>query len=86
VIDFNTPSIPKIYGHIASKGDSISIDFFESSMGTNQAQLKNSQKVKNIDFINVDGKSITMDLTMKGKSSFDIFYLENPGRLVIDIR
>ena len=86
VIDFNTPSIPKIYGHIAPKSNSISIDFFESSMGTNQARLKNSQKVKNIEFINVDGKSITMDLTMKGKSSFDIFYLENPGRLVIDIR
>jgi hypothetical protein len=27
-----------------------------------------------------------MEIALKGKSSFDVFYLENPGRLVIDIR
>lgn len=86
VIDFNTPSIPKVYGHISPKDKKISVDFFEASIQTSQPQLKNSKNVKNIDFINVDGRSITMDLSMKGKSSFDIFYLENPGRLVIDIR
>ena len=86
VIDFNTDSVPKIYGHISSKDQKITVDFFEASMGTTQPQLKTSKNVKTIDFINVDGKSITMDLSMKGKASFDIFYLENPGRLVIDIR
>ena len=86
VIDFNTASIPKIYGHISSKGEKISVDFFDSNLATNQPLLKNSKNVKSIDFINVDGKSITMELTMKSKTSFDIFYLENPGRLVIDIR
>ncbi len=86
VIDFNTPSIPKIYGHISANDQFISIDFFDAMMSTNQANLKNSKNVKSIDFINVDGKSLTMNLSMKGKSSFDVFYLENPGRLVIDIR
>ena len=86
VIDFNTPSIPKIYGHISPKDQKITVDFFEATIQTSQPQLKSSKNVKNIDFINVDGKSITMDLSMKGKASFDIFYLENPGRLVIDIR
>jgi hypothetical protein len=86
VIDFNTPGIPKIYGHISGKDQLISIDFFEATMSTNQPSLKNSKNVKSIDFINVDGKSLTMNLSMKGKSSFDVFYLENPGRLVIDIR
>lgn len=86
VIDFSTPTIPKMYGHISAKENKISVDFFDSSISTSQPQLKNSKNVKTIDFINVDGKSITMDLSMKGKTSFDIFYLENPGRLVIDIR
>ena len=86
VIDFNTPSIPKIYGHISPADQKISVDFFESSIATSQPQLKNSKNVKSIDFINVDGKSMTMNLSMKSKTSFDIFYLENPGRLVIDIR
>ncbi len=86
VIDFNSATIPKLYGHISPKDQKITVDFFESNVVSNQAQLKKSKNVKTIDFINVDGKSVTMDLSMKGKASFDIFYLENPGRLVIDIR
>ena len=86
VVDFNTPTVPKIYGHISPKTQKITVDFFNSTVATSQPQLRNSKNVKTIDFINVDGKSITMDLSMKGKTSFDIFYLENPGRLVIDIR
>ena len=86
VVDFTTTTVPKIYGHISAANKKISIDFFDTAVGTAQPQLKNSKNIKSIDFINVDGKTITMDLSMKGKSSFDVFYLENPGRLVIDIR
>ncbi len=85
VVDFSTPTVPKLYGHI-STNKKISVDFFDTAIATTQPQLQNSKFVKSIDFISVDGKTITMDLNLKGKSSFDIFYLENPGRLVIDIR
>jgi hypothetical protein len=85
VIDFNTPAIPKIYGHI-TENKKISIDFFNTSMVTAQPQMKNSKFVKAINFISVDGKTMTMEMVLKGKSSFDIFYLESPARLVIDIR
>lgn len=85
VVDFSSPSVPKLYGHITAD-KKISVDFFDTAISTNQPKLKNSKYVKAIDFISVDGKTMTMELTLKGKSSFDIFYLENPGRLVIDIR
>jgi hypothetical protein len=85
VIDFNTPAVPKLYGHITANRK-LSVDFFDTSIQTAQPQMKNSKYVKAIDFITVDGKTITMEVALKGKSSFDIFYLENPGRLVIDIR
>lgn len=85
VIDFSTPTIPKLYGHI-TPDKKLSVDFFDTTMQTSQPQMKNSKFVKNVDFITVDGKTMTMELSLKGKSSFDIFYLENPGRLVIDIR
>ena len=86
VIDFNTPSIPKLYGHISPINQKITLDLFDTNAVTSQNQLKNSKFVKNIDFISVDGKTMTMEMSMKGKSSFDVFYLENPARLVIDIR
>lgn len=86
VIDFSSANIPKVYGHISAEKQKISVDFFDTTISTSQPQLKNSKFVKSIDFISVDGKTITMDMNLKGKSSFDVFYLENPGRLVIDIR
>lgn len=86
VIDFNSPSVPKLYGHISPKDQKISVDFFDTTVTTTQPQLPNSKFVKSIDFISVDGKTITMDMAMKSKASYDIFFLENPGRLVIDIR
>lgn len=86
VVDFNTPSIPKLYGHISPQSHKISVDLFETTSMTNQPQLKNSKYVKGLDFISVDGKTLTMELNMKGKTSFDVFYLDSPGRLVIDIR
>src|SRR5690606_31578477 len=85
VIDFNTPAVPKLYGHI-TPGKKISVDFFDTSIMTSQPNMKNSKFVKSMDFISVDGKTITMEMSLKGKSSFDVFFLENPGRLVIDIR
>ena len=86
VVDFSTPTIPKLYGHISSEDKKISIDFFSTSVATNQPQLKNSKFVKSIDFISVDGKNLTMEVSLKNKASFDVFYLDNPGRLVIDVR
>jgi hypothetical protein len=86
VIDFSTASVPKLYGHISAKEKKISVDFFSTNVATTQPLLKNSKFVKSIDFINIDGKSITMELSLKAKASFDVFYLDNPGRLVIDVR
>lgn len=86
VVDFNSTGVPKLYGHISPKTQKLSVDFFDAGVTTNQPQLKNSKFVKSIDFISVDGKSITMEMSMKGKASYDVFYLENPSRLVIDIR
>jgi hypothetical protein len=86
VVDFNTPNVPRLYGHISSQNQKLSIDLFDTSVATTQPQLKNTKYVKNIDFISVDGKTLTMDITLKSKASFDVFYLPDPGRLVIDIR
>jgi hypothetical protein len=85
VIDFSSPGVPKLYGHITAN-KKLSVDFFDTAIQTSQPNMKNSKYVKAVDFITVDGKTITMEMSLKGKSSFDIFYLENPGRLVIDIR
>lgn len=86
VVDFNTPSVPSLYGHVSPKDNKLRVDLFDTSISGVPTQLKNSTYVKGVDFLSIDPKNVTMELNLKGKSSFDIFYLENPGRLVIDIR
>jgi hypothetical protein len=85
VFDFSSKTLPKVYGHILSS-QKISLDFFDTKVQTSQPSLKPSKFIKDINFISVDGKNLTLEVFLKGKSSFDIFYLENPARLVIDIR
>ncbi len=86
VIDFNSSNVPRLYGHISSAEGKLRVDFFETAISGVPTQLKNSKYVKGVDFLAIDPKNVTMEISLKGKSSFDIFYLENPGRLVIDIR
>jgi hypothetical protein len=86
VIDFSTSSVPKLYGHINETERKISVDFFQTSIASNLKSLSNTRYVKSVDFLVVDKDQVTMQMNLKSKYSFDIFFLENPGRLVIDIR
>lgn len=86
VIDFSTANVPRLYGHISSSENKLRVDFFDTAISGVPAELKNSKYVKGVDFLAIDPKNVTLEISLKGKSSFDIFYLENPGRLVIDIR
>lgn len=86
VIDFATNNIPKLYGHIDSKTKKLSVDFFDTSVSPQITSLRNTRHVKGVDFLAIDQNQVTMEMQLKDKANFDIFYLENPGRLVIDIR
>ena len=86
VIDFATNNIPKLYGHIDSKTQKLSVDFFDTSVTPQITALRNTRHVKAVDFLAIDQGQVTMEMQLKDKVNFDIFFLENPGRLVIDIR
>lgn len=86
VIDFEGNDIPRIYGHISGKDKRLAIDFFNSLMDAGLNSLKGTKYVKSIDFLSIDEGQVTMEMNLKSQVTFDIFYLKNPGRLVIDIR
>lgn len=86
VIDFAGASIPRLYGHISENDKKISVDFFDTTVSPQMASLKSTKNVKAVDFLAVDQNQVTMEIQLKSKLNFDVFYLENPGRLVIDIR
>ncbi len=86
VFDFSGPKIPKVYGHISQETQKIYIDFFNSKLVRTVDPLRNTKYLKNLDFFGIDGSSLSVELSFVKSSTFDIFYLENPGRLVIDLK
>lgn len=86
VFDFTSAKPPRVYGKISNSENKVYLDFFNTSIGTNISELKNIKFLKNIDFFTIDEDNISVELQFKQNVSFDIFYLENPGRLVVDVK
>jgi hypothetical protein len=86
VFDFNTSNTPRIYGHISKKDKKIYLDFFNTSLNKALTSIKEVKYVKSVDFYNIDKNQLSVELSFNSTVSFDIFFLENPGRLVIDVK
>jgi hypothetical protein len=86
VLDFSTPVIPKLYGHISKDLKKVSLDLFSTKINPSLSALENTKYINKVNVLVLDDANITLEFELKEKLSFDIFYLENPGRLVIDIR
>lgn len=86
VFDFEGKEIPRIYGHMAGKDKKIFIDFFSTDLNKNLNSFGSSRFVKSLDIYPIGKETVSFELSMKEKFTADVFYLENPGRLVIDVK
>ncbi len=86
VFDFKTPKLPKVYGHISSDDKKIYLDFFDTTVGSELNSFGSSKYVESVNIFPLSKDSLSVELVLKDKISADIFWLENPGRLVIDLK
>lgn len=86
VLDFSGVLPPQVYGHISGSKNKVFIDLFKTSISPNVRQLKDVKFIKNVDFYTMDKEHTSLELSFVKNSSFDVFYLENPARVVIDVR
>lgn len=86
VIDFSTNQVPKIYGHISSEDKKMYLDIFETNLAKDFKTVTNTRFINKINFFPIESNHLSIDMQLKGKVIADIFYLENPGRLVIDLK
>ena len=86
VLDFSTNEVPKIYGHISSEDKKLYIDLFETSLAKEFKTVNATKHVEKINFFPIESDHLSMDFKLKNKVIADIFFLENPGRLVIDLK
>lgn len=86
VFDFADQKPPTIYGFIDSKKNKVYLDFFNTTMANENKEIKASKFIKGMEVFKLDKEKVTIELTFNGENSYEIFYLENPARLVIDIK
>lgn len=86
VFDFETSKLPRIYGYISKERKKIFIDFFETSMDQSLSSFGNSKYVKTINFFPIQADTLSVEVIFKDNVSLDVFYLESPARLVIDLK
>jgi hypothetical protein len=86
VFDFSSNQIPKVYGHMNSEERKIYIDLFETTLSKEFKAVSSTRYVEKVNFFPIEKNHVSIDLKLKAKVIADIFYLENPGRLVIDLK
>ena len=86
VLDFSTNQIPKVYGHISSLEKKLYIDFFDTTLDKVFQTIGSKHFVEKINFFPIESNYLSVEMKLKAKVNADIFYLENPGRLVIDLK
>lgn len=86
VFDFSSAATPKVYGYKSDKENKIYIDFFNTTLNDNIGGFGNSKFVKKVEFYPVGDDSLSVEVELKGKHAIDVFYLQKPGRLVVDIK
>lgn len=86
VLDFTTNGVPKIYGHISNDERKIYIDIFDTVLAKDFKSVANTIHADKFNFFPIESNHLSIDMKLKGKVIADIFFLENPGRLVIDLK
>jgi len=86
VFDFNTNEIPKIYGHLSSNDGKLYFDLFNTTINSKIGSFGTSKFVKDLNFYPITEDTLSVEVKLKQKANVDIFYLENPGRMVVDIK
>lgn len=86
VFDFGSKKIPKVYGHINSGNKNLYVDLFDTKILKGINSFGKTKFVDTINFFPISRETLSVELKFKEKVSVDIFYLDNPGRLVIDIK
>jgi len=86
VFDFKGNTPPRLYGHLSKDKNKVFIDFFNTTLKKSIPSISQIKYIKSVDFFTIDKNNLSVELNLSNNVSYDIFYLTNPGRLVIDIQ
>ena len=82
----SSTEIPRLYGFISRSEKKIYIDFFNTELKGNVGTFGASYFVDSINFYPWSDGSVSVEMSFKENIFADLFYLETPGRLVLDVK
>lgn len=86
VLDFNGASVPKVYGYFSSQEKKLYIDLFSTNLSKDLKTITKTKFVDKIHFFPIEKDHVSVELRMSSSANVDVFYLENPGRIVFDLK
>lgn len=86
VFDFTTEELPRIYGYISGNNKKLYLDLFTTDLPDALNSFGNSRYVKAVNFFPIQDDTLSVEVLFKKNVTLDVFYLKNPGRLVVDIK
>ncbi len=86
VIDLEGVNLPRTYGYLNSSEKKLYLDLFNTQIDPKFAGFGGSKFVQNVDIIKAGTSNISLEIAFKSQLTADIFYLENPARLVVDLK
>ena len=86
VFDFSSAKVPRIYGYFSKKKKMLTIDFMGTQVQDGLGSFGSSSFVKDVNFFPVTVETLSTEIHFKDYVSVDLFYLESPGRFVIDLK
>lgn len=86
VFQFAGNEVPAIYGNVAGKKKKIYLDFFNTTIDKKLSSISANKYLDSVNFYPIDKDALSIEILFKQAIVADIFYLKNPGRLVIDIK
>jgi hypothetical protein len=86
VFDISSGPFPGVYGQINKEKKILKIDLLNIKLKTQISMLKNSKFLSNLKLYEFNDERLSLEISFSKNVAFDIFYLESPNRLVIDIK
>ncbi len=86
VLDFSSPQMNPLYGHISAEKKKLFIDFFQTIPAEAINKSIKTTFLESINILQIEKNSTTVEMQFSDKYLFEVFTLNNPARLVIDIK
>lgn len=86
VFEFANDKIPQVYGYISEGERKIYIDFFGTELSNTINALPKNRYIQDVDFYSINKNNISAEISFNTNVNYDVFFLNSPGRLVIDIK